>query len=393
MEGSGSGSGAGRIMHSDLEYDSSGDYSDKWFRPPLIKDYVDQSVKILSTENDTFPLYFAEDEEYSLYFKIAIVILFNSVFVTALVGNALVIYIVFSRLKMRTATNYLIANLAMGDLLMTVSCVPFVYLPVIRLYWPFGTFLCYLLPHAQSVSLLVSSYTLVALAVDRYMQICYPFRPQLTKSQTCSISAGMWIIALITAFPIAIFKENFPYKNTGQYMCDNTGWKDMGPEEFKLPYGWTLMTFQYYFPVTLLIFTYSRIKSLRQAEAEDSKDQSVFKTKSNKMLKMMMTVSLIYIMSWLPHNIFIIYEEIWVEPSSKELQQVIEYLYLAFLWLAMAHTVWKPVIYCFMDSSFRDGFKEVASNVRRKLVHSIFKRGDPHLHNTVQDQVTTKFGP
>jgi len=58
----------------------------------------------------------------------------------------------------------------------------------------------------------------------------------------------------------------------------------MGVEEFKLPYGLTLMILQYFFPLTVLIFTYSRIavavwgkKSL--GEAEDSRDQRLAKTK------------------------------------------------------------------------------------------------------------------
>lgn len=160
------------------------------------------------------------EDMYSLGFKIAIAILYNSIFVTALLGNALVCYVVFSSPRMRTVTNYLIANLAVGDLLMAVLCVPFSYIPILLQYWPFGNFLCYLLCPAQAISVLVSSYTLVALAADRYMAILYPLRPRFRRSQACWVIVVVWLIAIVTASPIAIFTEYYPDNSTGRYFCE-----------------------------------------------------------------------------------------------------------------------------------------------------------------------------
>lgn len=162
-------------------------------------------------------------EFYSLGFKVAIVILYNSIFVTAVLGNALVCYVVFSSPRMRTVTNYLIANLAVGDLLMAILCVPFSYIPVLLQYWPFGHLLCYILPTAQAIGVLISSYTLVALAADRYMAILYPLRPRFRRSQACWVIAGVWIVAIITSSPIAIFTEYFYDETRGNgnnYYCE-----------------------------------------------------------------------------------------------------------------------------------------------------------------------------
>lgn len=75
-----------------------------------------------------------------------------------------------------TVTNYLIANLAVGDLLMALLCVPFSYISVLLQYWPFGQVLCHIVAPAQAVCVFVSAYTLVALAADRYIAILYPLR-------------------------------------------------------------------------------------------------------------------------------------------------------------------------------------------------------------------------
>jgi hypothetical protein len=142
---------------------------------------------------------------FSLGFQIFIYIIYNVVFVAALLGNILVCYVVFSSPRMRTVTNYLIANLAVGDLLMALLCVPFSYISVLLQYWPFGEVLCHVVAPAQAVCVFVSAYTLVALAGDRYMAILYPLKPRLRRSQALIVIFIVWVIAIVTAMPIAIF--------------------------------------------------------------------------------------------------------------------------------------------------------------------------------------------
>lgn len=133
---------------------------------------------------------FCEDEEdtndedalSSSYFKTAVYILYISIFLFALLGNGIVCYIVQSTPRMRTVTNYFIANLAVGDILMSLFCVPFSFVSILILrYWPFGIILCHLVNYSQAVSVLVSAYTLVAISIDRYIAIMWPLRPRITK--------------------------------------------------------------------------------------------------------------------------------------------------------------------------------------------------------------------
>lgn len=61
----------------------------------------------------------------SPYYQVIVYIMYGAIFVIALCGNGMVCYIVQSTPRMRTVTNYFIMNLAVGDILMTVFCVPF----------------------------------------------------------------------------------------------------------------------------------------------------------------------------------------------------------------------------------------------------------------------------
>lgn len=116
------------------------------------------------------------------YFQTTVYIMYISIFLVALFGNGIVCYIVQSSPRLHTVTNFFIFNLAVGDILMSLFCVPFSFVSILVLhYWPFGSVMCHLVNYSQAVSVLVSAYTLVAISVDRYIAIMWPLRPRITK--------------------------------------------------------------------------------------------------------------------------------------------------------------------------------------------------------------------
>lgn len=142
----------------------------KSFDGYIVKDYNVTSCDKDQMNND------------STYFQTSVYMLYTSIFVLALFGNGVVCYIVHSSPRMKTVTNYFIVNLAVGDILMSLFCVPFSFFSILLLqYWPFGSLLCHLVNYSQAVSVLVSAYTLVAISIDRYIAILWPLRPRISK--------------------------------------------------------------------------------------------------------------------------------------------------------------------------------------------------------------------
>jgi len=86
----------------------------------------------------------------SPYYQAAVYIMYCFIFLLALAGNGLVCHVVQSSPRMRTVTNYFIVNLAVGDILMTLFCVPFSSVATLLLqYWPFGSELCRTVSYSQ----------------------------------------------------------------------------------------------------------------------------------------------------------------------------------------------------------------------------------------------------
>jgi len=93
----------------------------------------------------------------SAAFQTVVYLTYTAVFVVSLVGNGLVCHVVMFSAQMHSVTNLFIMNMAVGDLLMTLLCVPFSFVATLLLqYWPFGGDLCHIVSFAQAVAVLVS---------------------------------------------------------------------------------------------------------------------------------------------------------------------------------------------------------------------------------------------
>ena len=214
-------------------------------------------------------------------------IFYSAISVLAIGGNGVVIYLIANYRQMRSVTNYFIFNLALGDLLMVVLCIPFTFTATFLLYnWPFGTWMCRLVSYSQAVSVFISAYTLVAISIDRYIAIIYPLRPRMTKTNSYQVILLIWIVSLLTPAPTAILSKTIYYYKDKNATTSATGqasnssdirvsevlendtipmscqcledWKWPG-NDYKPVYGLMLMILQYVLPFTILVFTYTRI--------------------------------------------------------------------------------------------------------------------------------------
>ncbi|CAF0867538.1 unnamed protein product [Adineta ricciae] len=155
----------------------------------------------------------------SAVFRTITLLLFLSVYIIGLIGNGLLIFIVFRQKNLRTVPNLLVVSLALGDFLFVLFCVPFGAVAYSLEYYPFSTFYCRFENFIINLSLGVSVFSLLALSADRYKIIVKPFSSHANdpsiKLKTIVIS--IWVLSTILALPETIYSglitETFQQEN------------------------------------------------------------------------------------------------------------------------------------------------------------------------------------
>ena len=94
-------------------------------------------------------------------------VFYGFIILVALIGNILVIYVVFVSPRMRTVTNFYIANLAFADVIIAMFNIPFQFHAAVVQRWDLPVFMCQFCPTIGVFSVNSSIFTLVAIALDR----------------------------------------------------------------------------------------------------------------------------------------------------------------------------------------------------------------------------------
>lgn len=108
-----------------------------------------------------------------IFFTIAYVI----VFITGLIGNIVVLFVIFRNNELKHFTNYFFANLSAADVLVLLVCIPTAIHDIwAKDRWYMGRFFCYTNQFIESCATSVSSLTIMAISLERFFAICEPFK-------------------------------------------------------------------------------------------------------------------------------------------------------------------------------------------------------------------------
>jgi len=116
-------------------------------------------------------------------------VLYSVLLVFSLLGNILVIAVVFYNENLRSDFNYLIVNMAISDLFIPLLAIPQRISEVSGLLRPNewliggvgGAFLCKLSYFSSDFAPAVSIFSLVVIAASRFVAIVYPFNVGLAN--------------------------------------------------------------------------------------------------------------------------------------------------------------------------------------------------------------------
>ena len=228
------------------------------------------------------------------------------IFPVALSANIFLIFIIFKRPTMKTTINYLFANMAAANLLVTVFVMPYAvrYLFAADAWFGgvIGEISCRLVHFAYAVSIAGSILSLTAISLDQFYAILFPMKRIVVKRNVRFITIAIWISSVIFMAPyLAMYGVR---EMAGQQQCLYIVLDRITMEiHFSFKF-----VFLYAFPLALLGTLYiligrklwfrtiaGNIHSIHKKAAELSK---------RRIIRMLIIVIATFALCWLPVHVF-----------------------------------------------------------------------------------------
>ena len=339
--------------------------------------------------NGSLPTVLPEEAQgESTGFKITKICFYFLILSASTFGNSMVAHIINTTRKMRTASNFLILNLAICDLVTPLLSIVFDFVLEENNYeWIYGGAMCKVLWPAQTYFTCASSLTLAAISLDRYRIIMHPFKIRLSTRQICILICLVHVFSLVAVTPYGYFlaltngscEENWPkftYRQAYTFFL------------FLVQYGLPLifMIVMYTLAVRALCNTSARtransisantpryiVKKLkRKTHRGVLRSNSVFKrlgalrtrsiwnTPNARATKMFIVVVVVFAIFMFPNQVVWLWADFGGGINSPNFTQL-----SIICWLfTYTNCVVNPVIFGVFSKDFRKGFKRIFKSI------------------------------
>ena len=191
---------------------------------------------------------------------VAVGTILSAICLATVVGNALVLVAIISNGHLRGTTHYFMANLALADLLLGVSVLPFSATLETIDRWVFGETFCDVWAAIDVLCCTASILSLCVISVDRYVGVTRPLQHSAIMSERRAgwVIVAVWLLSLaISVAPLFGWKE--PREpGSDPEICDVT--KQTGYVLFSVAGS-------FYIPLSVILVVYYRVyrEAVRQS--------------------------------------------------------------------------------------------------------------------------------
>ncbi|XP_030271927.1 alpha-1A adrenergic receptor isoform X2 [Sparus aurata] len=321
-----------------------------------------------------------------------------------IVGNILVILSVVCHRHLRTVTHYLIVNLAVADLLLSTTVLPFSAILEIVDRWMFGRVFCNVWAAVDVLCCTASIMSLCVISVDRYIGVSYPLRYPtiMTKRRALLAVMLLWVLSIIISIgPLFGWKEPAPEDESICKITEEPG------------YAIFSAVGSFYLPLAIILVMYCRVYVVAHRESQGRREgHKTEKSDSEKVIlrihrgntavaedealrcrthfalrllkfsrekKAAKTLGIVvgcFILCWLPFFLVLPIGSIF--PAYRPSDTVFKITF----WLGYFNSCINPIIYPCSNQEFKKAFQSLLGG------NCLRKNPRPHHHNlnAVQNQ-------
>ncbi|KAI5094602.1 trace amine-associated receptor 1, partial [Silurus meridionalis] len=274
-----------------------------------------------------------------------------------ILGNSVVIISIMHFKQLHTPTNILVMSLALVDLLLGITVMPFSMLRTVDGCWYFGKEYCYWHSNFDFLFTGASIFHLIFIAIDRYHAVCYPLQypTRITLPVAGLMAALSWILATVYAFSTVGTKAN--EANLEEYIAAMDCFGNCSIL-VNIVCASICTTFFFILPICVMIGLYAQIflVSEKHAKKMEGTKQTRADMNSNKILqkvkhekKAAKTLGIVvgaFNLCWMPYFITSV-----VDPLYNFTTPGI--IYELFVWLGYINSTLNPIIYGLFYPWFR----------------------------------------
>ena len=293
---------------------------------------------------------------------ITFTVLYALTMLASVLGNALLIYIVWQKPEVRSLTSFMFVNMAVADLLVTLVMMPWsIAFFYTESEWQItgilGEITCRAVFYTANVSVMASILCLVFMAIDRYYAVVFPLnRRSLWFRKAKFVSPVVWVMSMILMSGFLVF-----FGLESQFCQSNFSVFGISYED-RIIRGFFVYIFlaTYVLPLTAISVLYAKVahkiwfhKAPGNQLIQIHQQQEITK---RKVIRMLIIIVLVFALCWLPAQAY----HLFLAITAWQVNAPDFVMYLVF-WLGHANSAINPWLYIRLSGRIKSAFTRMVS--------------------------------
>lgn len=304
--------------------------------------------------------------------KIAITSAYVLIFLIAFFGNFFGLLVVRKRSSSNVSSLF-IANMAVADLIMTITVMPyqvnFLYRADRWFGGILGTVTCKAFSYSVTISIAASVLTMMLISFERFFAIYYPLRERILRRPKI-LSAIIWVLSFLLMSPYVLLTNAKFSPVSNAYHC----WFALPGEDLTKKEAFRvlkifhicLFVIIYALPlfITITIYTLICRKMIQRTIPGNSSDSNrvVVDRSRRKVVRLLIIICVVFALCWFPTYVNHFFWFVRPDQGHK-LSFGVSFL---FAWVAHANSAINPCLYILFNNSFRQALFALLRNMCRK---------------------------
>ncbi|XP_005093103.1 neuropeptide Y receptor type 5-like [Aplysia californica] len=316
--------------------------------PVSYQNFSLEELLSVSKEYEADNRWFSRDEE------LVIIVLFSFLSVLGLLGNGLVFYIIARKGWKQSSRNWYILNLACSDILTCVMCKPLTVVRLILKNWVLGGALCKVVPSLQTMYVFVSTFTIVALAVDRYSSIIYNNHQTRFKRWVFVCLCFIWLVSLGVSVPMMVVHDIEHVKGFNGNVLYSLCLEKWQSETAITSYTVLMLLLQYLSPLIAIVVLHFLIGRFLRSRFQTTSPENISvrrkRRRHRKNILLLSSMAISFGVSWFPLHFINALATI-----DYSFFQGLDFplIHAVCMMLAFSSVCLNPVIYGLLNTNFR----------------------------------------